>query len=1279
MKCFVFLAIVLSMSIQSISAVSWTTSRIDGSTSRVGEFTSIAIDDDGWSHISYYDISLSALKYAYQDSNGWHIDTIDDAGGLSSVGTWSSIDLDENNYPHVCYFYHIEYGGGDYLKYAYKDNSGWHIQTVDECDNQPTAIVIDKNNHPHIVYEKDNEYWYTHYNGLNWEFSFIDFPSLWNGSNIDIDIDNLNRPHVSYQSGGDEQIYAYKNGNYWIYDTIMHDNYDNPYTTSIKVDNQYYPHISFSLKPGTYKDNLLCYAYIENDNWKIDTVDNPSDAGDVGGKYSSLVLDSKGNPHISYYYGFPDELKYAYKDNSGWHIQYVDVYSDVGEWSSIALNVNDEPHISYYDESNQDLRFARPQTYYPHAFNLRLPDNGSWVTSTPSFLWEASSYQGDSLDHYELWVDGSYINSSLATRPFCQISSVLTPGWLTWKVVAIKLNADSIWSNQTWSIRVDTVAPITFNLISPSDSQWVAYRRPTFSWDPSGLDRSGLLGYNLYIDNEIVHELIPPQSTSVNPLWSINDGDYQWYVEAVDTSGNKTLSNQIWTVRIDSTKPLGFNRYYPAYHGYYSDTLTIYKWESTNDTGIGMSHYSLWVDNFLEVESIPADTFQDTIFSQQINPLNHGSHQYYIQAFDLLGNYQQTYSRTFYIDLQPPEEFSLIFPQDISLEFLPTPNFSWHSTSDYSPYSSGFSHYELWIDSAVNIDSLNDTLTAPSSPLSEGYHEWFVKAYDNLGNVRNSSETWVVILDWNPPISFSLSSPFDYDTVDISQPTLFWHPSFDSGSGICKYQLLINGVTNVDSISYSDTSCIPSSSLNNGTYTWNIKAYDYAGGSVTSNETWHIIVCKDTINPTIPNLISPVDSLNTQDTLITFIWNSSTDPWSGIDYYEVKISYDLTFTSIYFDTNTVDTTINTIFADSLYFWRVRAIDKAANSSEWSEIRYFTIDNDIPSVPSLIYPVGGTWVGDNLICFQWIESIFEEMIINHPTNNRNINFSRDNWISNNLNTNRSKDLINTEASPIRYIIEIDSLINLLNPIIVDTIDTVVFEQNLPAGGYYYWHVKAYDLAGNESPYSGVDSFGVDVTAPVIESTTVIPDTTTIGPFTIDVHITDNVGLDSCLIFYKRSSDPDWISDTLSSTGGDWYSGVIPIVQVEDTVKYYIFANDIAAPANESTDPAGAPGSYYSFIVNALGTEENITAIPRIYGIDYNSPAVRQMIFRLAIPEITNIRLKIYDLSGRLVSMPLSSQLTPGYHQVQFRPENKGVYFYSIESEHFNDSGKFIVVN
>ena len=68
----------------------------------------------------------------------------------------------------------------------------------------------------------------------------------------------------------------------------------------------------------------------------------------------------------------------------------------------------------------------------------------------------------------------------------------------------------------------------------------------------------------------------------------------------------------------------------------------------------------------------------------------------------------------------------------------------------------------------------------------------------------------------------------------------------------------------------------------------------------------------------------------------------------------------------------------------------------------------------------------------------------------------------------------------------------------------------------------------------------------------------------------------------------------------------------------------------------------------------------------------------MIFSLAIPEISDIQLKVYDLSGRLVSIPLNSQLIPGYHQVQFRPENKGVYFYSVESEHFNDRGKFIVV-
>ena len=45
-----------------------------------------------------------------------------------------------------------------------------------------------------------------------------------------------------------------------------------------------------------------------------------------------------------------------------WSIETVDFHGDTGQYTSIVLDTNDQPHISYLDETFGDLRYTQKVT-----------------------------------------------------------------------------------------------------------------------------------------------------------------------------------------------------------------------------------------------------------------------------------------------------------------------------------------------------------------------------------------------------------------------------------------------------------------------------------------------------------------------------------------------------------------------------------------------------------------------------------------------------------------------------------------------------------------------------------------------------------------------------------------------------------------------------------------------------------------------------------------------------------------------------------------------------
>ncbi|WP_264536600.1 hypothetical protein [Flavobacterium sp. N1736] len=218
--------------------------------------------------------------------------------------------------------------------------------------------------------------------------------------------------------------------------------------------------------------------------------------------------------------------------------------------------------------------------------------------------------------------------------------------------------------------------------------------------------------------------------------------------------------------------------------------------------------------------------------------------------------------------------------------------------------------------------------------------------------------------------------------------------------------------------------------LNIGKYEWRVKAVNSAYETAYTKRSFEILNNDDFQNNTVI-LLTPSNNTITKTALQKLSW----DPIIGAADYQLQILDENN--TLVKEQSTAATLLNFTFDEGKYTWKVRASNGTAQTLYTS--RSILIDSKAPNTPTLSSPANASSTTSTDINFQW---------------------------------SRTPIAGSTERDSI-YVYKESALINLN----FKDKATSPYNKTLIVGTYY-WLVKSFDEAGNESARSTVFNFTIN---------------------------------------------------------------------------------------------------------------------------------------------------------------------------------------------------------
>jgi hypothetical protein len=314
-------------------------------------------------------------------------------------------------------------------------------------------------------------------------------------------------------------------------------------------------------------------------------------------------------------------------------------------------------------------------------------------------------------------------------------------------------------------------------------------------------------------------------STSAQVSGTLTEGAHTWAIVAEDAAGNSRTS-ATRTVNIDIANPVAAITAPTA--GTVTGTVTIVGTATdanfasyTLDYGSGAAPGS-WTD--ITTSSAPKSA--TTLGTLNTVALANGSYTIRLRATDAAA---KTTTATVLVtvanDTAAPTTTLSSSPA------APDGNAGWFRSATTVTLTSnepGTTYYK-WDTGTYAV------YTAPLSA-PEGTHTIYFYSRDTELNTEGERSQAIKLDTAAPGTTPALLEPFNNIWISNQSPTFKWTAASDSGSGVARYRLVVDGVNNRE-VTVGVASATPLSPLSGGSHTWNIIAEDAAGNSASSS-TW---------------------------------------------------------------------------------------------------------------------------------------------------------------------------------------------------------------------------------------------------------------------------------------------------------------------------------------------------------------------------------------------------------------------------------------------------------